>query len=147
MNRNPHWIIALIVFCIINLFSSQITTTLIMIPTAMSLFPDVDAGTRYHRYWLCHSIIPWVIVWLFNPMLLTALICLGVGIHCLLDIHLNRAKMTGFYTIKLFRVLKLHLGSWEYKMIGLNGIKSTLWLFINFLIAILILLIQIKVIM
>ena len=145
MNRKSHLLIGSIVLVLVNLLSSKITITLIAIPIGMSLIPDIDAGTRYHRFFLSHSIIPWVVVYLFNPTLLTALVCFAVGIHLILDIHINKQKMVGFYTIKFFKVLDVK--NRGFKMIGLSGKQTTIWLIVNFLLSIMILLIQLKILM
>ncbi len=118
MKRKQHLIVALMFLIFINFISSQITISLIALPTAMTIFPDVDAGTKYHRNIFTHSIIIWIFVFIFNPMLLTALVCLGVGVHCLCDISLKTKG--GFYTIKWYRK-------------GFNYKWSTIWLLLQFI--------------
>ncbi len=129
MNRFAHFIAGIIFFLILWGLFELITFSLILIPIAMVLFPDVDAGSKYHRNFLTHSIIVWSIVWYLNPeyRILTALVCVAIGFHCLCDINgLNPKKWRGSYTIK-------------FTNHGLNGKLSTVWLFWNFILGLIIL--------
>lgn len=127
MNRLAHFIAGIIFFLVLWGLFELITLSLILIPIAMVLFPDVDAGTKIHRHFLTHSIIAWFGVWLYNPSILTALVCVAIGFHCLCDINgLNPKRWRGSYTIK-------------FTTYGLNGKLSTLWLFMNFILSLIIL--------
>lgn len=110
-----------------------------------AVFPDLDLafGQRYHRHWLFHSILWLIVCWvlaLMYPifMLFIALLMYSVGIHLLCDMRFR--KVGGTYTIKLFEVPITR------KVKGLNYGKSTLWLFLNFLLSIILLIITILVI-
>jgi len=98
-----------------------------------SLLPDIDAGTKYHRHFLTHSIIwiaaMWFVAWGYPELqLIISFWILGVGLHCLEDIRLNRASARGFYTIKIRQTI-------SGKVKGLTGMGTTCWLFWNFVLS------------
>jgi len=98
------------------------TITQIIAAVPISFFPDVDQNFSFlgHRNWFTHSIILWVIIYIFNPHFIFLTLQLGIGFHCLCDIRLRPEKQVGYYTIKWF------------KGKGLNGLQSTAWLNLNF---------------
>lgn len=117
------------------------------------IYPDGDHKLKNtpHRHFLFHSIIITSIFWVISllyPMLalLIALMNFSIGIHLICDIHVKRAKMIGTYTIKFIRVRKFKLKK-EHKIYGLNGMHTTEWLVVNFIVSVGILLIQLMVIM
>jgi len=105
----------------------EVTITLTLAAIPISFFPDVDQNfkkTLGHRNWFTHSIILWLIIYIFNIgdiMILTMM--LGVGIHCLSDCRFRSEKQKGYYTIKWF------------KGKGLDGFGSTLYLTLNFIVS------------
>lgn len=94
------------------------------------VFPDFDQFSNdkkvklvYHRNIVTHSIVPWVLVWVFNPFTIFVLINGVVGVHLLMDLRWSRKKQTGFYTIKYYKK-------------GMSGKASTAWLAVNGLLGI-----------
>ena len=140
MNRPWHLVIGIFVLLVLWGKFELIELTLIFIPIAFTIFSDVDAGTPYHRNFLTHSNIIWFIVWFYNPSFITALVCLSVGVHCLLDVNLYPSSWKGMYLIKFGR----HGLFWWSK--GHQGRYSTLWLIGNFIWGIVVLCIQLGVI-
>jgi len=109
------------------------TITQIIAAIPISFFPDVDHNFKVmgHRNWFTHSIVLWEVVYLFNQHFIFLTLMLGIGFHCLCDIRLQPKKQVGYYTIKWFGMK--NLGRYTYP--NLNGVYSTLWLSLNFLIA------------
>ena len=133
MKGSYHYLIGTVVFTVLWLLIDEIKFTMIFIPIALSLFPDTDLKLNSHRNFLFHSIILWVVVLMYNPSLIMALICLSVGIHLLFDITLNPSAWKGFYTLKL-------VGNKPFFIFSRNGrgLWTTLWLLINFIISVVI---------
>lgn len=109
-----------------------------------ALFSDLDMtfARKYHRHWLFHSILFTGICWVLclqypEFMLFVAILNFSVGLHLLFDINVKKSKRVGFYCIKLYSKYNFSKKKWEIK--GLNGTKSTLWFFLNFLASLLIL--------
>ena len=109
-----------------------------------SIFPDVDLkfGKAYHRFWLYHSIVTSVFLWIIsfgNPdlQMISALLGFSIGVHLACDTHVLKRKMVGFYTIKLWKNVLTG------KMHGLNGVKSTIWLWANFWLSVALLLLTV----
>jgi hypothetical protein len=125
------------------------TITLVIAAIPMCLYSDIDCSIPPfgHRNWLFHSIIVWVVIFIFNPMFVFVLFIFAIGIHCLLDIRFCARKRVGFYTIKIWMIPTLSILDKENKqniivwktLWGLNGAWSTLFLVANFLISIIIL--------
>lgn len=109
------------------------TITQIIAAVPISFFPDVDQNFKMlgHRNWFTHSIMLWMIIYLFNLHFIFLIFMLGIGFHCLCDMRLRPSKQVGYYTIKWFGYRKPV--NYVYK--GLNGTESTIWLFMNFLIS------------
>jgi len=121
-----HLATGFVFFLILWLLIPEVKITMIFIPIAMVLFPDTDLKFNTHRNFLFHSVIIWVIVWIYNPSLINALVVLSIGLHCLCDIRLSPKYWKGFYNIKLYRRSLL------------KGLTSTLWLAINFIISVIV---------
>jgi hypothetical protein len=122
------------------------TITIILPSIILTLFPDIDQNFSMigHRSIFTHNVILWIIIFYFNPTFLFILFILSTGIHCLLDCRWQSEKRRGFYTIKILQYPAFafrHKESptdiiiWRTKL-GLNGSWSTVWLVINFIIAI-----------
>lgn len=139
MNRSWHLVIGILTLLVLWGQLEPIELTMIFIPMAFTIFSDVDVGTPYHRNFLTHSIMIWFVVWWYNPMIITALVCLAVGLHCLLDITLWPSSWTGFYLIRFGK----HGLFWFKK--GKQGLLSTLWLIGNFVLSVIILYLQLGV--
>ena len=109
------------------------TITLTLTGVIFSFFPDIDTNFKRlgHRNIFTHSVLFPEIVYLFSQNFLSLLFVLAVGFHCLCDMRIRKTKMRGYYTIKFIGVIRLT--RLHYK--GMNGTKSTVWLFLNFLIA------------
>ena len=140
MKGSWHYIIGIVVFTILWLVIDEIKLTMIFIPIALSLFPDADLKLNSHRNFLFHSVILWLVVFIFNPSLMMALVCLSIGIHCISDITLIPSAWKGFYTLKL-------VGNRPFFMFikGCRGLLTTLWLLVNFIISVIIVVIALWV--
>jgi hypothetical protein len=134
-----HIISSSVVLLTLWILLDEITITLILIALPFTIFPDVDLKFDSHRNFLFHSIIIWVIVWWFNPSLLTALIVFGTGLHLLGDITLFPSTWKGYYTLKFIR----HSFFWFSK--DKRGVYTTIWLLLNFLGSVVILIIEIVI--
>ena len=132
MKGTWHFIIGMITFILSWMFIKEIHITMIFIPIALSLFPDADFKIRSHRNFLFHSIIPWSLVWLYNPTIITALSCLSIGIHLFLDITYTPKKWKWGYLLKFYKKGFF----WFAK--GKQGALTTIWLFVNFSLSVLI---------
>ena len=110
----------------------NITQVIAAIP--ISFFPDIDQNFKMlgHRNWFTHSIILWVVIYLFNPHFIFLLLMLGIGFHCLMDIRLQPKKQVGYYTIKWYGYRGTNL---KYSYKGMDGLLSTYYLTINFAIS------------
>ena len=132
MNIKHHFGTTFICLFILWLFSLYfdlgITITSIIVALTFCLFPDFDLRAGTHRNFLAHSITIWIIVFAFNPSIITVMMCVGTGFHCIEDIRFRKSKMRGYYTIKLIGNKQL-----------LSGYLSTLYLIINFIISIILL--------
>jgi len=80
-----------------------------------TMIPDFDARTKYHRFFLTHSILIPLPLIFGNYSTLGYVLILSISIHLLLDISFK--KKGGKYCIYF----------WKY----VNYEKSTLWLFFN----------------
>ncbi len=118
----------------IYLKKDYFTITQVIAAIPISFFPDVDKNflVMGHRNWFSHSILLWIIIYIYNPYFIFLILMLGIGFHCLLDINFEKERQKGYYTIKWFGY-SLKTSKWHYK--GLNGKNSTIWLFLNFFIA------------
>ena len=141
MRGSYHFLSGIIVFVVLWLTIEEITFTMIFIPIALSLFPDVDIKLNSHRNFFLHSTLIWIIVFLYNPSMIMALGCLSIGIHLLLDITITPSKLRGTYTLKF---VKSRPFFWFLKK--KRGLATTLWLFINFLLSVILLIIEIIII-
>lgn len=54
---------------------------------ATDISADPEAGPMSYKMYLTHSTIIWIIIFLFNPIALTALMMLSLSLHCLTDIY------------------------------------------------------------
>ena len=122
-----HFVFALCLFTILWIAIESISLSMIFIPILMAPLPDVDLKFKSHRNAVFHSILIPVIVFIFNPSELTALVCLSFGLHCLLD-GISFKKKIGYYRIK-----------WYHNHEMLNGKASMIWLWANFIASVIIL--------
>ena len=121
MKSRYHLISSIIFFlCLYFIFWTKIRITEIIWPIVVCTYPDVDKAFGVHRSILTHSLLIPGIVYFFNQYLVFILFLVSISLHLLCDIHINKKKMRGYYTIKL--------GLFK---IGLNGIHSTVFLLIN----------------
>jgi len=124
MNRKWHFIISLFFFVTLMLLFKVVTVTLIVIPLAWgTLVPDADKSFESHRNIWFHSLVIPLIVMIFNLGILTILIVLSTGLHCLCDIGLK--KKGGFFTIKWVKMKSID-GFWF----------AEVWLICNFIVAV-----------
>jgi len=124
MKREQHLLFGIIFLIIVAYIFERITITLVFSAIIYSVIPDIDLIFKEylgHRNIILHSIIPWFIIWCFNPYTTFVLNMSVVGVHCLLDCRWNRNKQRGFYTITTWNRCK-----------RLNGRWSTVWLLSNF---------------
>lgn len=98
-----------------------------------SLFPDADHRFKkeLHRNGFFHGLLIPVLFYALalyyqEYLVLASFLCLGHGLHLLLDIHLNPNKRVGYYTIAFWYV---PLTKKQYR---LSGKASTWWLFLSF---------------
>lgn len=128
MNFKGHLISEIIIFLLLWGFIKEITLTSIFIPILWgSSFPDSDLKFKSHRNILFHSVIPNVVIFLYNINLLSNLLILSVGIHLLGDLvpMVKRMKRKGFACIDIFGFYRL------------NSIYTILWFIGNITISIL----------
>ena len=121
-------------------FLTDITISMIGIPLFWGTYiPDRDSGLDkgLHRWILLHSIAIPLFFFIFEQSTLVALLIFTQGLHCLCDIHLRRKKQVGTYTIKYVRIRSKR--SKKRKIIGMNGLNSTIFLIANFAIGLTIL--------
>ena len=125
MEREFHVGFGLIFLIILTIIFEEITITILIASVIYCVAPDLDLIWKRigHRNWLFHSIIPYMIVFMFNPTTMVLMFSATVGFHLLLDCRWVRKKQTGWYTIKIG------------KRKGLNGIWSTIWLLSNFILS------------
>lgn len=138
MKSKGHLFYNTIIFIVLWILIDEVTFSSILLPIALSTFPDVDLHFKSHRNVFTHSVIIWLVVVCFNYTLITVLCMLSVGFHLLLDIRIRRADMRGFYTLKIYGYKSVFPGKFKNR-----GIFTTIWLIINCLISILILIIKI----
>ena len=147
MNKKSHIIyssivlIGLWIICRFIFNKEYFTITLVIAAIPICLYNDIDTSINAlgHRNLFFHSIILWVIIFLFNPTFLFILFIFASGLHCLLDVRYNSSKRTGFYTIKIWMRLSLSLLNMEKQwktLWGMSGAWSTVWLILQFLISI-----------
>jgi hypothetical protein len=127
MKSKGHLFYNMIIFVMLWLAFEEIQLSAILLPITISTFPDVDLHFGSHRHVVFHSVIPWLIVCVFNFNMICTLAMLSIGLHLLLDITPKRKKWRGFYTLKI----------WSNKPFFFfvkrkRGYLTTLWLFSNF---------------
>jgi len=127
MNLKGHIFWSCLIMIILWILIPDITITSILVSIPFTIFPDIDHNFGSHRHFLPHSIILWIIVFIFNPSIITVMIVFGTGLHCLEDI--KPRKMKGFALITY----------WKYKKLFKFKYSSTLWLLINFINSVIIL--------
>ena len=137
MKGSYHLLFGTLFFLVLWGCLEAITITMIAVGIAFTVFPDSDWSINSHRNWIFHGIIPWIIVWYFNPSLITVMICVGVGIHLLCDITPYKAGWKGGYLIKWYH----HGFFWWSK--GNQGKYTTAWLLGNFILSIVILAVEV----
>lgn len=138
MKSKGHYFYNAIVFVVLWLVVDKITLSSILLPIAISTFPDVDLHFDSHRNAWFHSIIIWLIICYFNFDLICVLSMFSIGLHLLLDIRLKRKKWRGFYTLKIWANK-----SFFFFVKSKRGTLTTVWLVSNFMISGLILIIRI----
>jgi len=131
MKSRGHLFYNTFIFVILWLVIDKIPFSAILLPIAISTFPDVDLHFESHRNMVFHSVIIWAFICWRNFNLICTLAMLSIGLHLLLDIRVNRLKWRGFYTIKIYRSKSLF-----FFTKGFRGRLTTVWLFSNFLISI-----------
>ena len=131
MKSKGHFFYNAIIFIMLWLAIDQIPFSAIMLPIALSTFPDIDLHFNSHRHVLTHSVIIWLFVCVYNFSLICTLSLLSIGLHLLFDITLNHKKWRGYYTLKIYRSKSFFF--WVKKR---KGILTTIWLFSNFAISI-----------
>lgn len=129
MRGKYHMFLTAIFFIPIILLLDGIRIHHYLFPVALTLFPDSDNNFVPHRNWLTHSIIPWSIIYFIEPTHIVLVAIVSIGFHCVCDIQLAKKKRTGWYTISFY----------PFKRI--NGNWSTVWLMMNFIIAMTILIV------
>ena len=127
MKFEYHLISGFVIFILLWILIPTITITAIIVGLVFVVLPDTDLKFKSHRNFIAHSIIIWVIVFVFNPSVITLAMIQGIAIHCAFDLKFKRSGMTGFYCISF----------WGYKKM-LNGIQSTIWLWCNVIATVLI---------
>jgi len=139
MKGKFHLVSTLIFFILLWLIVPDIHVTEIFLPVFLTMYPDVDLRFQSlgHRSIWTHSIVLPFIVFCFNPSMITVLVILSIGFHCLCDLRFT--KQTGYYTIKILR-MRSSKRSW-YSRFRMNGKQTTTWLFSNFILSLIITLI------
>jgi len=112
----------------------DVTISLILIPILYIIIPDTDLRFNSHRNVFLHSLLIPIIVLIFNLSLLTILIILSFGLHCLCDISVLKKK-GGAFTIKYFGMKSIG-GFWF----------AEVWLILNFVVSLIIFIIYLMVI-
>ena len=130
MESKGHLFYNTIIFVVLWLVIDKIPFSAILLPIAISTFPDVDLHFESHRNVVFHSVIIWAFICMYNFSLICTLAMFSIGLHLLLDITLNRNKWRGYYTLKIYRFRSFFFFV-KYK----HGYLTTLWLFSNFAIA------------
>ena len=125
MKKEYHIITTLAFLIVFAYIFEKVTVTMCMAAFIYCLVPDIDQldGINQfigHRNIILHSIIPWVIVGIFNPDPVFALIPAVVGLHCLMDIRWREKQQVGYYTLTITNGVRL------------SGKFTTVWLLINF---------------
>lgn len=106
----------------------------ILIPMAISTFPDVDLHFQSHRNIITHSVIIWLVVCFFNFTMITVLSLFSIGLHLLFDVRMDNKKWKGYYTLKLYRQKPAFPMKPKHR-----GLLTTIWFIVNFLISTMIL--------
>lgn len=127
MNKINHFLIEIVAMSLMLAYIEPLTITIIAMPIFWgAMFSDFDHQINSHRNMFFHSIALNILVWYFNPSLLTALMTLGVGIHLICDCkwwtYSNKKYIIkgGTYCIDMFKIKRLS-ARW-----------STIWMILNF---------------
>ncbi len=151
MEKKFHLILGTIILLIFWYFIEEIKIWMIMASVIYLIVPDLDfaLGEKWHRWFFLHSVIIWTGIYLFLKftidiqmvLLIFALFNFAVGIHLLLDMTFFPSGWKGTYTIKF-------AGSrpFFWFMKKNRGLATTIWLFINFLVSLILLVIEIIII-
>ena len=141
MKKYWHLILTIIFMTVIGLFLAyyhiveyRLIFVFVYIAIPFGVISDFDLALvkAWHRHWLFHSIIfvvgLWFLSWGYPELqLLSSMIILAVGFHCLCDVSFTTKG--GTYCVKLFYVpLKGNIR-------GLNYFMSTVWYVVNFLVS------------
>lgn len=132
MNKKNHFFMEVIILLVLWGFIEQITLTMIILPIFWgALFSDFDHQFKSHRNIIFHSILPNLLIWLYNPNMENIVFILSVSIHLLGDLLPMIKKKGGFSCIDIFGLKRF------------NTKLSAGWLIINIIIGIIILIFEV----
>lgn len=119
MKFKSHFVSEVIIFLLLWGFIKEIKLPMIILPIFWgSCFPDSDLKFKSHRNIIFHSIIPNILIWLYEPSMVNILFIISVAIHLLGDLIPMFKKKGGFSCIDML-----------FKR--MNTTQSMLWLFCN----------------
>ncbi len=158
MEKKWHLIVGTVILLVFWYYIKEIKFWMVIIAIPYLIISDLDfsLGEKWHRNFLFHSIILGLIIYLYVKItiptpfvsLLISIIVFATGLHLLLDITLFPSGWKGTYCLKFignrpfFWFVKFN----KNKPFTKRGVLTTLWLFINFLLSVILLIIEIIII-